>query len=61
MFYRVCPKCGAHLDPNERCDCGKEKEKQDNIKIPLFVEEQGTGQLEFNWVREWKNLQRRWG
>lgn len=21
MYYRVCPDCGAHLDPDERCDC----------------------------------------
>lgn len=20
--YKVCPDCGAHLDPNEQCDCG---------------------------------------
>lgn len=19
--YKVCPNCGAHLDPGERCDC----------------------------------------
>lgn len=21
MQYRVCPDCGSHLDPGERCDC----------------------------------------
>lgn len=20
-FYRICPRCGAALDPGERCDC----------------------------------------
>lgn len=20
-YYRVCQKCGAHIDPGERCDC----------------------------------------
>ena len=20
-FYRVCPNCKAHLDPNEKCEC----------------------------------------
>jgi len=25
MYYRICPDCGAHLDPGEICDClGKE-------------------------------------
>lgn len=24
--YRVCPICGAHLDPGERCDCEPELE-----------------------------------
>lgn len=24
-YYRVCPLCGCHLDPGERCDCGKKK------------------------------------
>lgn len=24
-FYWICPKCGAHLDPGEKCDCDKEK------------------------------------
>lgn len=21
MYYTICPYCGAHLDPGERCDC----------------------------------------
>lgn len=21
MMYRICPLCGAALDPGERCDC----------------------------------------
>ena len=21
MYYNTCPHCGAHLDPDERCDC----------------------------------------
>lgn len=21
-MYKVCPRCGASLDPGERCDCG---------------------------------------
>ena len=24
-YYRVCPLCGAALDPGERCDCQNEK------------------------------------
>ena len=25
MNYRICPNCGAALDPGERCDCKEEK------------------------------------
>lgn len=24
-MYRICPHCGAALDPGEICDCAKEK------------------------------------
>jgi len=27
MYFNVCPHCGAHLDPGERCDCLQEKQK----------------------------------
>lgn len=20
-YFRICPNCGSHLDPGERCDC----------------------------------------
>ena len=24
MFYKICPVCGARLDPSERCDCDRD-------------------------------------
>lgn len=24
-MYRICPDCGAYLDPDERCDCQDEE------------------------------------
>lgn len=24
MIYHTCPRCGANLDPGERCDCKQE-------------------------------------
>ena len=30
--YKICPDCGAHLDPGEKCDCGKEENKHDKDK-----------------------------
>ena len=26
-IYKVCPKCGAHLDPGEQCSCESMEEK----------------------------------
>lgn len=31
-YYNICPHCGSHLDPGERCDCqnrGQEPERQE--------------------------------
>lgn len=25
-FFKVCPHCGAHLDPGESCDCRAKEE-----------------------------------
>ena len=27
-YYRECPRCGAHLDPGERCSCHNEEKKE---------------------------------
>lgn len=29
QYYRVCPYCGAHLDPGEKCDCEREVQKHE--------------------------------
>lgn len=29
MRYRVCPDCGAYLDPGERCDCQVQPQEQE--------------------------------
>lgn len=45
-YYHVCPNCGSHLDPGERCDC-KTSEKpsdhrqadywaRDSLPVPAF-------------------------
>ena len=48
-FYSTCSKCGATLDPGERCDC-EEAEEREQAKIELYlVMEQETNQYAFNW------------
>ena len=27
-YYKVCPLCGAHLDPGECCDCAAPSNQQ---------------------------------
>lgn len=27
-YYSVCKLCGAHLDPNEKCDCSIKKNEK---------------------------------
>lgn len=39
-YYRVCPNCGAHLDPGEQCDCW------DNKKTPASAANTGEGKVE---------------
>lgn len=28
MGYRTCERCGANLDPEEKCDCLKEEDDE---------------------------------
>ena len=32
MDYRVCPDCGAHLDPGEICDCQEADELESYLR-----------------------------
>lgn len=36
-FYRICPDCGAYLDPGEQCSCHEERliemERKEKAKI----------------------------
>jgi len=27
-FYRICPDCGAYLDPGEQCSCHEDGERR---------------------------------
>ncbi len=51
-FYNVCQKCGAHLDPNEKCDCEDAAEKERKAREQMLVMENGTNQLAFRWPSE---------
>ena len=33
-YYRICPHCGAHLDPGEPCDCQEEDPDRKEHKTP---------------------------
>ena len=51
-YYRICPDCGAALDPGEKCDC-REKAEQKMKETELVLEkEKGTGQMVFCWEKE---------
>lgn len=46
-MFDVCPKCGANLDPGERCDC--QKEKASSEMTPLKKRDIAVDKA-FNWA-----------
>lgn len=34
-FFNTCPKCGANLDPGEKCDCDEINHKHESICLPF--------------------------
>jgi len=46
-YYNVCPDCGCTLDPGEKCDCRKEKAKEQEFFSRHLKTEREAGQLAF--------------
>ena len=46
-FYKICPDCGASLDPGEKCDCREEAEKKQEFFSQHLKMEPGARQLAF--------------
>ena len=36
MYGYICPFCGDHLDPGERCECREERVKEEALKEKIF-------------------------
>lgn len=43
----ICPDCGAHLDPCERCDCAEQKKTAPSV---TSTESGGMGNQSFNTI-----------
>lgn len=48
-YYSICPKCQAHLDPNEPCDCENEEKAKQVIFSKFIGINAKTGQLFFQY------------
>ncbi len=52
-YYDVCPNCGSHLDPGEKCDCKEETERKEEkihkIQNMLNMGQNGQMQMSFVW------------
>ena len=45
MYGYICPDCGCHLDPGEKCDCREERERErENVtKFSKFLNVETNG------------------
>lgn len=50
-YFKVCPKCGAALDPGEKCDCmeeeARERQKKQEFSKWHYRIEPKAGQMAF--------------
>lgn len=51
-YYRICPDCGASLDPGETCDCRTEQAQREAFFEKSMELNERTGQMEFRFDRE---------
>lgn len=52
MYFVTCPKCGAHLDPGEKCEDCEEKAREQELErrteiVKFIVEKSGQLRLAF--------------
>ena len=48
MFYKICPVCGARLDPSERCDCEREVRRgMDEYTVQPMQRRRAEGCMDF--------------
>lgn len=45
-YYKICPHCGAHLDPGESCDCRPVPVSEDLRRILGMTQEECAAVLE---------------
>lgn len=55
MQYKVCEKCGAHLDFGERCDCETEEKRRSEKFLNYMKASPKTGQFSFQWDNQGGN------
>ena len=52
MKYRICQRCGAHLDYGERCDCEEQEKQRESDEKSLFSETSGPSRTFYRLDRE---------